>query len=84
LNLAWLIKAREFTRENSILAELMLGITEEEMRSAISKLSIEDIQHIAQSGWLYFSPRFMTNFIQSMTTRQHEVVDVLLGLSGSL
>ncbi|MFA5922571.1 MAG: DUF4325 domain-containing protein [Methylococcaceae bacterium] len=84
LNLAWLIKAREFTRENSILAELMLGITEEEMRSAISKLSIEDIQHIAQSGWLCFSPRFTTNFIQIMTTRQHEMVDVLLGLSGSL
>jgi hypothetical protein len=54
------------------------------MQSAISLLSIEDIQHIAQSDWLCFSPRFTTNFIHSMTTRQYEVVDVLLGLSGSL
>ena len=84
LNLAWLIKARELARENSILAELMMGIAEKEMQSAISLLSIEDIQHIAQSDWLCFSPRFTTNFIHSMTTRQYEVVDVLLGLSGSL
>jgi len=84
LNLTWLIKARELARENSILAELTMGIGEDKMRIALSQLSIEDIQHIAQSGWLCFSPRFTTNFIQSMTTRTHEVVDVLLGLSGSL
>jgi hypothetical protein len=87
LNLAWLIKARELARENSILAELMMGIAEEEMRLALYRLSIEDIQHIDQSGWLCISPRFTTNFIHSMATRQHieiEVVDVLLGLSGSV
>jgi len=84
LNLTWLIKARELARENSILAELTMGIGEDKMRIALSQLSIEDIQHIAQSGWLCFSPRSTTNFIQSMTTRTHEVVDVLLGLSGSL
>ena len=35
LNLAWLIKARELARENPILAELMMGINSEEMRSAL-------------------------------------------------
>jgi hypothetical protein len=84
LNLAWLIKARELARENSILAELTMGIGDKEMRSALSQLSIKDIQRIAQSGWLCFSPRFTTHFIQSISTRPHEVVDVLLGLSDSL
>jgi hypothetical protein len=87
LNLAWLMKARELARENPMLAELMMGISDEEMRSAISQLSIQDIQHIAQSGWLCFSPRFTSHLIHNMTTRQHkgiEAVDVLLGLSDSL
>ena len=84
LNLAWLIKARELARENPMLAELMMGISNEEMRSALSQLSIQDIQHIAQSGWLCFSPRFTSKLIQNVTSRKHEVVDVLLGLSGSL
>jgi hypothetical protein len=84
LNLAWLIKARELARENPMLAELMMGISNEEMRSALSQLSIQDIQYIAQSGWLCFSPRFTSKLIQNVTAREHEVVDVLLGLSGSL
>jgi hypothetical protein len=84
LNLAWLIKARELARENPMLAELMMGISDEEMRSALGQLSIQDIQYIAQSGWLCFSPRFTSKLIQNVTARKHEVVDVLLGLSGSL
>ena len=84
LNLAWLIKARELARENPMLAELMMGISDEEMRSALGQLSIQDIQYIAQSGWLCFSPRFTSKLIQNVTSRKHEVVDVLLGLSGSL
>ena len=84
LNLAWLIKARELARENPMLAELMMGISDEDMRSALSQLSIRDIQYIAQSGWLCFSPRFTSKLIQNVTARKHEVVDVLLGLSGSL
>jgi hypothetical protein len=83
LNLTWLIKARELARENAILAELMMGIAEEDMRLEISQLSNEDIHHIAQSGWLCFSPRFTSHFIRSMTHRQHDIVDVLLGFSGS-
>ena len=67
-----------------MLAELMMGISNEEMRSALSQLSIQDIQYIAQSGWLCFSPRFTSKLIQNVTARKHEVVDVLLGLSGSL
>jgi hypothetical protein len=84
LNLAWLIKARELARENPMLAELMMGISNEEMCSALSQLSIQDIQYIAQSGWLCFSPRFTSKLIQNVSARKHEVVDVLLGLSGSL
>jgi hypothetical protein len=83
LNLTWLIKARELARENAILAELMMGIAEEDMRLKISQLSNEDIQRIAQSGWLCFSPRFTPHFIRSMTHRQHDIVDVLLEFSGS-
>jgi hypothetical protein len=84
LNLAWLLKARELVRSNSILAELMLGIVEDDMILAISRLSIEDIRHISQSGWLCFAPRFTTHFIQNLAARQYEAVDVLLELSGSL
>ncbi len=84
LNVAWLIKARELAKENSLLAELTMGIGEDDMRLALTQLSIEDIRHIAQSGWLCFSPRFTTHFIHSMTTQRRDVVDVLLGLSGSL
>lgn len=84
LNLAWLIKARDLARDNSIFAELMMGISNEAMRLALSQLSIDDIQQIAQSGWLCFAPRFTAHFIHDMTSRSHDVVDVLLGLSGSL
>jgi len=84
LNLTWLIKARELARENAILAELMMGIAEEDMRLEISQLSNEDIQHIAQSGWLCFSPRFTAHFIRSVTRRQHDMVDVLLAFSASV
>ena len=79
-----LIKARELARENPMLAELMMGISNEEMCSALSQLSIQDIQYIAQSGWLCFSPRFTSKLIHNVTARKHEVVYVLLGLSGSL
>lgn len=83
LNLAWLIKARELARENPILAEVTMGIGDIEMGSALSQLSIKDIQRIAQSGWLCFSPRFTTHFIQNINAQSHEVVDVLLSLLNS-
>ncbi|TAL43443.1 MAG: DUF4325 domain-containing protein [Methylovulum sp.] len=83
LNLAWLIKARELTRENGMLAELVMGIGDEALRMAISQLSIDDIQQLAQAGWLCFAPRFTANFLQDLLTRPHDVVDVLLGLGGS-
>ncbi len=84
LNLTWLIKARELARENPILAELTMGIGDKELLTALSQLSSKDIQRIAKAGWLCFSPRFTTHFIQSIGTRPHEVVDVLLGLSCEL
>ena len=83
LNLAWLIKARELARENGMLAELMMGIGDEALRVAISQLSINDIQQLAQAGWLCFAPRFTANFLHNMITRPHDVADVLLGLGGS-
>jgi len=61
-----------------------MGINDEEQQLALSRMSLDDIQHIAQSGWLCFSPRFSTHFVQSMTRRQPGVIDVLLGLSGSV
>jgi hypothetical protein len=82
LNLAWLIKARELTRENAMLAELMMGIGDEALRVVISQLSINDIQQLAQAGWLCFAPRFTANFLQDLLTRPHDMVDVLLGLGG--
>jgi len=84
MNLAWLIKARELTRENPVLAELIMGINDAEQQLALSRMSMDDIQHIAESGWLCFSPRFSTHFVQSMIRRQPEVIDVLLSLSGSV
>lgn len=81
LNFSWLIKAREVCRENAVNAQLFMGICTEEMRLAISRLSIEEMQLIAQSRCLCFGPRFSANFIQGMITGQHDMVDVLLGLN---
>lgn len=84
LNLFWLVKARELARDNAVNAQLMMGIAEEEMRLALSKLSIEDIHRIARSGWLCFSPRFTRSFIENMANRQFDVGEMLLAFSGSL
>ncbi|MGD0959329.1 MAG: STAS-like domain-containing protein [Methylomonas sp.] len=80
LNLSWLVRAREVCRENAVHAQLFMGINTEEMRLAISRLSVEEIQLIAQSGCLCFEPRFSANFIQSMTSGEHDMVDILLSL----
>ena len=80
LNLSWLVKAREIARENSVHAQLIMGIADEEMRLAVSKLSMDDMQNIARSGCLCFAPRFTTNFINGMTTRRYDLVDMLLAL----
>lgn len=84
LNLFWLVKARELARENTLNAHLMMGIAEEEMRLALSKLAIEDIHRIARCGWLCFSPRFTSSFIQEIADRQFDADEVLLALSGTL
>lgn len=84
LNLFWLVKARDLARENTLKAHLMMGIAEEEMRLALSKLTIEDIHRIARCGWLCFSPRFKSSFIQEIADRQFDADEVLLALSGSL
>ena len=81
LNVAWLVKAREVARDYSIQAQLIMGIYDPEMRALISQLSMDDIQSIAQSGCLCFSPRFTCDFIRSMTSGRYGSVDMLLALS---
>lgn len=87
LNLAWLIKARELAREDFLLAKLSLGIEEDEMQAALCQLSTEDIRFIAQSSLLCFSPRFSSEFIKRVAKQKQQridVIDTILGLSGSL
>jgi len=79
MNLSWLIKARELAKVDSVLTELMMGI-DDELCQALKALTIDDIQHIAQSGWLCFAPRFSKAFIQSLIANSHEPVNLLLGL----
>ncbi|WNB74114.1 STAS-like domain-containing protein [Methylomonas koyamae] len=84
MNHAWLIKAREIARENSVLTELVLGITDESMRSAIGCLSLEDIDFMARSNWLCFTPRFSSQFIQSIKKESPPMAEAMLGLSGTI
>jgi hypothetical protein len=83
LNYFWLIKARELCRDNTTFAEFVLGITDNELCEAISRLSIEEIQHIAQAGWLCFAPRFTSNYFQNLNSKQQAIIDVLLALSAT-
>lgn len=80
LNYLWLIKARDLCRDNPSLAGFMLGISDKALLLAIGRLSIEDIEHIAQSGWLCFAPRISHHFFEYMNCKQHAAVDVLLTL----
>jgi hypothetical protein len=83
LNYYWLIKAREHCRQNRVFAEFALGITDNELQIAIGRLTMEDIQQIAESGWLCFAPRFNSNFFQSKPDKPQTTIDVLLALTGS-
>lgn len=84
MNQVWLIKAREIARENPVLTELILGISDETMRLALAKLSLEDIEFIARSNWLCFTPRFSSQFIQSINRKSPPIVEAMLGLSGAI
>ncbi|WAR45955.1 STAS-like domain-containing protein [Methylomonas rapida] len=84
MNQAWLIKAREIARENPVLTELVLGITDETMRLAVERLSLEDIDFIARSNWLCFTPRFSSQFIQNINRESPPMVEAMLGLSGTI
>lgn len=81
LNLAWLVKAREIARDYSVQGQLIMGICDPEIRNLVSQLSMDDIQAIAQSGCLCFSPRFTPDFIRGMTSGRYGLVDMLLALS---
>jgi hypothetical protein len=80
LNYLWLIKARDLCRDKPLLAGFMLVISDKVLTEAIGRLSIEDIEHIAQSGWLCFAPRISNHFFEYMNRKQHTAVDVLLML----
>jgi hypothetical protein len=81
INLAWLVISREVSRNSPLLARLVLGIDDDEMISALSQLSFCDIQYLAQTNWLCFSPRFSTNFIKCMGTHQRQAAEVMIGFS---
>lgn len=82
LNSLWLIKARELCRDKPLFARYMLGITDQDLRQAIGRLSLEDIEHIAQSGWLCFAPRVSNHLFAHLNAKQRSSIDVLLTLSG--
>jgi len=82
LNSLWLIKAREICRDKPLFARFMLGITDQDLRQAIGRLSLEDIEHIAQSGWLWFAPRVSNHLFAHLNAKQRNGIDVLLTLSG--
>ncbi|MFM8341994.1 MAG: STAS-like domain-containing protein [Methylomonas sp.] len=84
INHAWLIKAREVARQNPVLTELILGITDESMRQTLSSLSLEDIEFIAQSNWLCFTPRFSSQFLTNINKEHSPIVETMLGLTGSI
>jgi len=84
MNQTWLIKAREIARENPVLTELVLGITDDAMRIALGHLSLEGIQFIARSNWLCFSPRFSSQFLMNINKEQPPIVEAMLGLTGSI
>ena len=84
MNQTWLIKAREIARESPDLTELILGITDESMRSALKELSLENIDFIARANWLCFSPRFSSHFIQSISQDSAPILETMLGLSGTI
>ncbi|NOV30766.1 MULTISPECIES: STAS-like domain-containing protein [Methylomonas] len=84
MNQTWLIKAREIARENPVLTELVLGITDDAMRTALGHLSLEDIQFIARSNWLCFTPRFSSQFLMNINKEQPPIVEAMLGLTGSI
>jgi len=81
INLAWLVMSREVTRNSPLLARLVLGIDDDDMISALSQMSFGDIQYLAQTNWLCFSPRFSTSFIQCMGTHQRQAAEVMIGFS---
>jgi len=81
LNLAWLVKVRTVARENALQALLIMGIADEELRLAVAKLSMDEMQALARSGCLCFAPRFTSQFIQGFGQRHHDLVDLLLAFT---
>jgi hypothetical protein len=82
LNSQWLIKARELCRDKPLCARYILGITDQDLRQAIGRLPLEDIEYIAQSGWLWFAPRVSNHLFAQLNAKQRSGIDVLLTLSG--
>jgi hypothetical protein len=54
------------------------------MRLAVGRLSLEDIDFIARSNWLCFTPRFSRQFIQNINRESPPMLEAMLGLSGNI
>ena len=68
LNLFWLVKAREFARENRQKAVVVLGL-DNELADNLSSLSIDDLNRIARTGVLLFRPRFRPTLWRQLIAR---------------
>ncbi|MCB1753512.1 MAG: flagellar transcriptional regulator FlhD [Gammaproteobacteria bacterium] len=68
LNLFWLVKAREFARENRQKAVVVLGL-DNDLADKLSSLSIDDLNRIAHAGVLLFRPRFRPTLWQQLIAR---------------
>jgi len=68
LNLLWLIKARELARDNRETAVVLLGL-DVNLLAAISRLSLGDLNTMAQSGFMQFQPRFRSALFRQLIER---------------
>lgn len=81
INLAWLVKAREISKESPVLAELVLGVNDAEMLNVLSRMTFGDIQYLARTNWFCFAPRFSSNFLQNKGNQERQAAEVLIGFS---
>ncbi|MCB1905462.1 MAG: flagellar transcriptional regulator FlhD [Gammaproteobacteria bacterium] len=65
LNLLWLIKARELARDNRKKAAVVLGL-DARLLEAISRLSLSELNTMAQSGVMQFQPRFRSALLRRL------------------
>ncbi|WP_419866005.1 IS66 family transposase [Methylomonas methanica] len=50
----------------------------------LEQIAARDIDFIARSNWLCFTPRFSSQFIQNINRKSSPMVEAMLGLSGTI